>query len=96
VLSSHETLVKLGFFDQSMPSSLERRCRWRYARAKEWLYELDDRGTVVYFLTWGTVRVLITPSSDRAVILADIDAANSLLSMVSHVQLEFWRSRTQH
>jgi CRP-like cAMP-binding protein len=42
-------------------------------RPKDWLYELDDRGTDVYFLTRGTVRVLITPSPDRMIILTDID-----------------------
>jgi CRP/FNR family transcriptional regulator, cyclic AMP receptor protein len=69
--------MKIGLF-RSLNSddmgSLERRCRWRHARAKEWLYELHDRGTDVYFLTRGTVRVLITPSPDRMVILTDIDA----------------------
>ena len=77
MLSAHETLGKVALF-RSLNSSdiqlLERRCRWRHAHAKEWLYELDDQGTDVYFLTRGSVRVLITPSPDRAVILTDIDA----------------------
>lgn len=77
MLSAHETLGKIGLFrslNAGDVKSLERRCRWRHARAKEWLYELDDRGTDVYFLSRGTVRVLITPSPDRAVILTDIEA----------------------
>jgi CRP/FNR family transcriptional regulator, cyclic AMP receptor protein len=73
----HESLRKIGLF-QSLNASeiemLERRCRWRHAHAKEWLYEVDEQGTDVYFLTRGTVRVLITPSPDRAVILTDINA----------------------
>ena len=76
VSKPHESLAKIGFFRSLTPNEielLERRCRWRHARAKEWLYELDDQGTDFYFLTRGTVRVMITPSPDRAVILTDID-----------------------
>jgi CRP-like cAMP-binding protein len=53
---------------------LERRCQWRHAKAKEWLIETDDVGTDIFFLTSGVVRVLITPTPDREIILADINA----------------------
>jgi CRP/FNR family transcriptional regulator, cyclic AMP receptor protein len=72
----HESLTKIDLFralNSTEIEVLERRCRWRHVRAKEWLYDLDDQGTDVYFLTKGTVRVLITPSPDRAVILTDIE-----------------------
>src|SRR6478672_3424076 len=36
--------------------------------------ERNDSGTDIYFLTSGIVRVLITPSPDREVILGDIEA----------------------
>ena len=52
----------------------ERRSLWRHASAKEWLLEQNDVGTDIYFLTSGVVRVLITPSPDREVILGDISA----------------------
>jgi CRP/FNR family transcriptional regulator, cyclic AMP receptor protein len=73
----HETLAGIALFrclDAAERQDLEARCRWRHAYAKEWLFELDDRSTDVCFLTRGAVRVLITPSPDRVVILTDINA----------------------
>ncbi len=73
----HEKLDKIGLLrslDAKELAVLERRCLWRQAKAKQWLLEQDDVGTDVYFLTSGAVRVLITPSPDREVILADINA----------------------
>jgi CRP/FNR family cyclic AMP-dependent transcriptional regulator len=73
----HETLEKVALL-RSIPANeraaIERRCQWRHAKAKEWLIERDDVGTDIFFLTSGVVRVLITPSPDREVILADINA----------------------
>jgi CRP-like cAMP-binding protein len=54
--------------------SFERRCIWRHAHAKEWLLEQNDVGTDIYFLTSGVVRVLITPSPDREIILGEVEA----------------------
>ena len=54
--------------------TFERRCQWRHANPKEWVLEQNDIGTDIYFLTSGVVRVLITPSPDREVILGDIEA----------------------
>jgi len=76
-MKPHETLERVGLFrslDAKERTAFERRCSWRHARAKEWLLEQNDVGTDIYFLTSGAVRVLITPSPDREVILADIDA----------------------
>jgi CRP-like cAMP-binding protein len=73
----HETLDKIGLFhslDAKDRAALARRCQWRHAEAKEWLLEQNDVGTDIYFLTRGVVRVLITPSPDREVILGDIEA----------------------
>jgi CRP/FNR family cyclic AMP-dependent transcriptional regulator len=73
----HETLEKIGLFRSlgaAEIAALDRRCLWRHAKAKQWLLEQDDQTTDIYFLTSGAVRVLITPSPDREVILADINA----------------------
>jgi CRP/FNR family cyclic AMP-dependent transcriptional regulator len=73
----HETLEKIGLFRSlaaAEVAALDRRCLWRHAKAKQWLLEQDDETTDIYFLTSGAVRVLITPSPDREVILADINA----------------------
>jgi CRP/FNR family cyclic AMP-dependent transcriptional regulator len=73
----HETLERVGLFrslDQKDREAFERRCQWRHAKAKAWLLEQNDVGTDIFFLTSGVVRVLITPSPDREIILGDIDA----------------------
>jgi CRP-like cAMP-binding protein len=74
---SNETLERVGLLrslGREQRESFERRCQWRHAKAKEWLLEQDDIGTDIYFLTSGVVRVLITPSPDREIILGDIEA----------------------
>src|SRR5476649_494840 len=73
----HETLEKIGLLrslDRKDREIFERRCQWRHAHPKEWLLEQNDVGTDIYFLTSGVVRVLITPSPDREIILGDIEA----------------------
>src|SRR5262249_33720928 len=73
----HESRDKVALLRPSEPKerpALERRCHWGPAKAKEWLIEREDVGTDIFFLTSGVVRVLITPSPDREVILADINA----------------------
>jgi CRP/FNR family cyclic AMP-dependent transcriptional regulator len=73
----NEILQKVGLFrslDAKERTAFERRCVWRHAQAKEWLLEQNDVGTDIYFLTSGVVRVLITPSPDREIILGDIEA----------------------
>jgi CRP/FNR family transcriptional regulator, cyclic AMP receptor protein len=76
-MDKNETLERIGLLrslDTKQRAAAERRCIWRHVHAKEWLLEQNDLGTDVYFLTSGAVRVLITPSPDREVILADIEA----------------------
>ena len=76
-MQPHETLEKVGLFrslDAKERTAFERRCVWRRVQAKEWLLEHNDVGTDIYFLTSGAVRVLITPSPDRDVVLGDIEA----------------------
>jgi CRP-like cAMP-binding protein len=76
-MQSRETLEKIELLrslDPAARAAFERRCAWRHAKAKEWLLEQNDVGTDIYFLTSGVVRVLITPSPDREIILADINA----------------------
>jgi CRP-like cAMP-binding protein len=73
----HETLEKIGLLrslDREARETFGGRCQWRHARPKEWLLEQNDIGTDIYFLSSGVVRVLITPSPDREVILGDIEA----------------------
>ncbi len=73
----HETLEKVGLLrslERKDREAFERRCQWRHAHPKEWLLEQNDIGTDIYFLTSGVVRVLITPSPDREIILGDIEA----------------------
>jgi len=76
-MKQHESLERvelLRSLDVEQRAAFERRCLWRHASAKEWLLEQNDVGTDIYFLTRGVVRVLITPSPDREVILGDINA----------------------
>jgi CRP-like cAMP-binding protein len=73
----HETLEKIGLLrslDRNAREAFEKRCHWRHAQAKQWLLEQHDSGTDIYFLSSGVVRVLITPSPDREIILGDIEA----------------------
>src|SRR5215467_13282900 len=73
----HETLERVGLLrslDAKARAGFEKRCQWRHAHAKEWLLEQNDVGTDMFFLSSGVVRVLITPSPDREVILGDIEA----------------------
>jgi CRP-like cAMP-binding protein len=73
----NETLERIGLLrslDRGQREAFERRCQWRHASAKQWLLEQNDIGTDIYLLTSGVVRVLITPSPDREIILGDIEA----------------------
>ena len=73
----HETLERVGLLrslDAKDRVGFDKRCQWRHAHAKEWLLEQNDVGTDIFFLTSGVVRVLITPSPDREIILGDIEA----------------------
>jgi len=70
------TLARVPLFrslDADAVARLDDRCRWRQVAANQLLLELDDSGTDVYFLTSGSVRVLINTSAERDVILADLN-----------------------
>ena len=74
---SFETLEKIALFrslERAERETFERRCHWRHAHPKEWLLEQNEVGSDIFFLSTGVVRVLITPSPDREVILGDIEA----------------------
>ncbi len=76
-MQSQETLEKIELFrslDATERAALEGRCAWRHVRAKEWLVEHNDVGTDIYFLCRGAVRVLISPSPVRDIVLGDIEA----------------------
>jgi CRP/FNR family cyclic AMP-dependent transcriptional regulator len=73
----HETLEKIGLLrslERKDREAFAKRCHWRHAQAKQWLLEQHDSGTDIFFLSSGVVRVLITPSPDREIILGDIEA----------------------
>jgi len=73
----NETLERIGLLRSLAGKdreSYERRCQWRHAKPKQWLLEQNDVGTDIFLLSSGVVRVLITPSPDREVILGDIEA----------------------
>jgi len=76
-MQSHETLEKIELFrslDAKERATLEGRCVWRHVQTKEWLVEHNDVGTDIYFLSHGAVRVLISPSPIRDIVLGDIEA----------------------
>src|SRR5689334_13192468 len=76
-MQPYETLQKIELFrslDAKERAALEGRCVWRHVRAREWLVEQNDVGTDIYFLSRGMVRVLISPSPVRDVVLGDIEA----------------------
>jgi CRP-like cAMP-binding protein len=64
----------LRSLDTAVIGRLDARCTWRQAAPKQWLFEFDDAGTDVYFLTSGSVRVLISTSAEREVIFTDVQA----------------------
>jgi CRP-like cAMP-binding protein len=74
-----ETLAKIDLFRSLSPEEirvLNSRCIWRRAKAKEWILEYRDDGKEVFFLTSGTVRVMIQSVGGRETILRDIYAGD--------------------
>ena len=58
-----ETLAKIDLFRSLSPDEiriLNSRCIWRRAKPKEWILEYRDDGKEVFFLTSGSVRVMVT------------------------------------
>lgn len=74
-----ETLAKIDLFRSLSPDEiriLNSRCIWRRAKPKEWILEYRDNGKEVFFLTFGTVRVMIQSVGGRETILRDIYAGD--------------------
>jgi CRP-like cAMP-binding protein len=74
-----ETLAKIDLFRSLSPDEigiLNSRCIWRRAKPKEWILEYRDDGKEVFFLTSGTVRVIIQSVGGRETILRDIYAGD--------------------
>jgi CRP/FNR family cyclic AMP-dependent transcriptional regulator len=71
-----ETLAKIDLFRSLSPEEiriLNSRCIWRRAKPKEWILEYRDDGKEVFFLTSGSVRVIV---GGRETILRDIYAGD--------------------
>ena len=74
-----ETLAKIDLFRSLSPEEiriLNSRCIWRRAKPKEWILEYRDDGKEVFFLTSGSVRVMIQVVGGRETILRDIYAGD--------------------
>jgi CRP/FNR family cyclic AMP-dependent transcriptional regulator len=75
-----ETLGKIELFRSLTPEqikTLDSRCIWRRAKAREWILDYQEESTEVFFLTSGIVRVLIQTEEGRETILRDIQAGSS-------------------
>jgi CRP/FNR family cyclic AMP-dependent transcriptional regulator len=74
-----ETLAKIDLFRFLPPEeirALDSRCIWRRVKAKEWILEYREEGKEVFFLTSGSVRVMIQSVGGRETILRDIYAGD--------------------
>ena len=70
-----QTLAQMPLFrllDAQAMVRLDGRCYWRRAAAKEWIIDLEEEGTDVFFVVAGQVRALIRAISGQSVILGDI------------------------
>jgi CRP/FNR family transcriptional regulator, cyclic AMP receptor protein len=75
--SKRNTLARIPMFhglDRAAIEALDGKCKWRAVAAHEWVIDYQEPGLDVYFVTTGTVRVLIHSHGGREVILADLDA----------------------
>jgi len=77
MLPAVDTLAKIDLF-QSLRTeeilALNSRCVWRRAKAREWILDYRDAGTNVFFLAFGTVRVLVQSMEGRQTVLRDLQA----------------------
>jgi CRP-like cAMP-binding protein len=72
-----ETLSRVPLFRSLGPpavKTVDRQCAWRRVAAGEWIIDHQDEGIDVFFVTAGSVRIMIYGESGREVILADLDA----------------------
>jgi len=73
---SLEGIRILGSLDAAEIAALNRRCHWRRVHCKEWLLHQGHLSTDAYFLTEGTLRIVMSTPVGNDVILADIDAGD--------------------
>lgn len=66
----------LGSLDAGEIAALNLRCHWRRLPPKEWLLHQGHTGTDAYFLTDGTLRVVISTPGGNDVILTDLKAGD--------------------
>jgi CRP-like cAMP-binding protein len=74
-----ESLAKTDLFGSMSPQeirALDSRCIWRRAKAKQWILEYCDESKEVFFLTSGSVRVMIQSVRGRETIFRDIEAGD--------------------
>ena len=72
-----ETLGKIPLFKDVPPAEIDRldtQCVWRSFDEKEEILHAKDRGTEVYFVVSGNVRVILHSPKGKEVILRDIKA----------------------
>lgn len=74
-----ETMARIELFrslDAEAIADLDRQSTWRKYSRNDWIVELDDTGSDVFFIISGTVRVKIPEPSGREVLLQDLDAGS--------------------
>ena len=74
-----ETIAKIELFrslDGAAIADLDRQCTWRKYSRNDWIVELHDKGSDVFFIISGTVRVKIPEPSGREVLFQDLNAGS--------------------
>jgi CRP/FNR family cyclic AMP-dependent transcriptional regulator len=74
-----ETMRRIELFrslDAEAIADLDRQSTWRKYSRNDWIVELDDTGSDVFFIISGTVRVKIPEPSGREVLFQDLNAGS--------------------
>jgi len=72
-----ETLAKIGLLrslDSAAIQRLDTQCAWRRVARNQWIINYQDDTRDVFFVTRGTVRVMIQSVAGRDVLLREIEA----------------------
>jgi CRP-like cAMP-binding protein len=83
---AHKTLAHILLFRSlgaDVIRQLDALCSWRQAAAKQWIIELDETGSDVYFLTSGLVRALINTTAERDIFFTDVHAGECFGEMAA-------------
>jgi CRP/FNR family cyclic AMP-dependent transcriptional regulator len=75
MIQNSQTLARIPLFRSLTGEAIRRldsQCIWRRAKARECVLDYKDRGTDLYFVTQGHVRVLIRANTGKESILRDI------------------------